>query len=176
MRVPSSALRDLSPELQRMLAPFATDNPGGSPQESDGSSSQAVHESGTVGVSRLRLVIHGEPASKANSRKIVLIKGQYRSIKSDKARSYEQTAYQQALAQARRVGWSCVEKVRFRVSLKIFYRSELPDLDESLVLDVLQGIVYANDRQVREKHVFHAIDAAHPRVEIIAEPLQGQLL
>ena len=33
-------------------------------------------------------IIHGEPASKANSRKLVTIKGRPAFIKSDKARKY----------------------------------------------------------------------------------------
>lgn len=51
----------------------------------------------------------------------------------------------------------------------IYYPSERNDLDESLVLDVLQGKVYKNDRQVRERHVYHAIDKQNPRVDIILE-------
>jgi hypothetical protein len=72
-----------------------------------------------------------------------------------------------------------------RVTLRIFYASERPDLDESVMLDVLQDRyrqgrarelvqkgVYRNDRQVREKHVFHAIDRTNPRAEIEVEPLR----
>ena len=80
------------------------------------------------------------------------------------------------MAQARRVGWRCRDEGRLRVEVRIWYATERPDLDESVVLDILQGIVYANDRQVREKHVYHAIDKANPRAEIIVEPLQGELL
>ncbi len=73
------------------------------------------------------------------------------------------------------------------MTLRIFYASERPDLDESVVLDVLQDRfvkdrvtderrlvqkgVYRNDRQVREKHVYHSIDRANPRAEIEVEPL-----
>lgn len=31
-----------------------------------------------------------------------------------------------------------------------------------------------NDRQVREKHVYHGIDRANPRAEIRVAPLQAQ--
>jgi hypothetical protein len=31
-----------------------------------------------------------------------------------------------------------------------------------------------NDRQVREKHVFHGIDRANPRIEVLIEPLTAQ--
>jgi Holliday junction resolvase RusA-like endonuclease len=76
--------------------------------------------------------------------------------------------------------------------LRIYYASQRPDLDESVILDVLQNRykgkgdarqliqkgVYANDRQVREKHVYHGIDKMNPRTEIEIEPLiqQGSLI
>ena len=139
----------------------------------------------------IRLTILGEPASKANSRQIVTIGGRPSSIKSKKARGYEADALRQIPRAAR---------VRLegpvRVTLRIFYASERPDLDESVVLDVLQDRwgkaeanpfdgkpgprpllqagVYRNDRQMREKHVFHAIDRTNPRAEIQVEPLAGQ--
>lgn len=136
----------------------------------------------------IRLVVLGEPASKANSRQIVTIGQRAAVIKSAKARSYERDALRQIPPAAR---------VRIegpvRVTLRIWYASERPDLDESVVLDVLQDRysgkgerrqlvqrgVYRNDRQVREKHVYHAIDRAQPRAEILIEPLapqQGGLL
>jgi Holliday junction resolvase RusA-like endonuclease len=30
----------------------------------------------------------------------------------------------------------------------------------------MQGFVYENDRQVKEKHVFHGLDKDNPRAEI----------
>jgi Holliday junction resolvase RusA-like endonuclease len=48
----------------------------------------------------------------------------------------------------------------------IFYATERPDLDPSLILDALQGRVYANDRAVREMHLHHHIDRERPRAEI----------
>ena len=80
------------------------------------------------------------------------------------------------------------------MTLRIFYASERPDLDESIVLDVLQDRysrtipinpivpsrrvlvqsgVYRNDRQVREKHVYHAIDKKNPRTEVLVEPIEA---
>jgi hypothetical protein len=134
----------------------------------------------------IRFTILGEPASKANSRKFVTFgkgdKSRPASIKSDKARSYERTALRQIPMTARRMLIGPV-----RVTLRIYYASERPDLDESVVLDVLQARyqrdsytrvrelvqrgVYVNDRQVREKHVFHAVDRANPRTEVVVEPL-----
>ncbi len=130
----------------------------------------------------IAFTIFGEPASKANSRKIVTIGGRPSSIKSDKGRSYERDALRQIPIHAR-------QRVEYRVAitLRIFYASERPDLDESLILDVLQDRytkdkrsgervltqpgVYRNDRQVREKHVFHAIDKRNPRTVIEIRPM-----
>lgn len=139
----------------------------------------------------IRFVIFGEPASKANSRKLVTLGKRPAFIKSDKARNFEADALMQIPPAAR---------VRLqgpvRVTLRIWYASERPDLDEAVVLDVLQDRfgkapkgsngetlgprplvqagVYRNDRQVREKHVFHGIDRRNPRTEVVVEPLQAQ--
>jgi hypothetical protein len=39
---------------------------------------------------------------------------------------------------------------------------------------LLQKGVYGNDRQVREKHVYWALDRANPRAEIEVEALMPQ--
>jgi Holliday junction resolvase RusA-like endonuclease len=129
----------------------------------------------------VRLTILGEPASKANSRMLVKFGDRPASIKSGKARSYEKTAQAQIPENTRVMFQGPV-----RVTLEVYYASERPDLDESVVLDVLQAKyakgtrelvrpgVYANDRQVREKHVYHRIDRANPRAEITVEPLCPQ--
>lgn len=141
--------------------------------------------------------ILGEPASKANSREIVTLRYRDKATgamksrpqvrKSDKALDYERDALKQIPPKYR---------VRYTgpvaVTLHIFYASERPDLDESVVLDVLQDRyktverdgekvrelvqrgVYVNDRQVREKHVYHGIDKANPRAEVHILPLQPQ--
>lgn len=140
---------------------------------------------------KVQFTIYGEAASKANSRKIATIAGKTRSIKSDKALGFEAMALRQIPPRA---------KVRFdvpvRVTMRMYYASERPDLDESLVLDclqdryvtrytrkpdgdaeksrvLLQSGVYANDRLVREKHVYHGIDKANPRVEVEIEPINN---
>jgi Holliday junction resolvase RusA-like endonuclease len=135
----------------------------------------------------IAFTILGEPASKANSRKLVTIGGRPSTIKSEKARNYESDAVKQIPPRFRLQIAGPV-----RVTLRIFYASQRPDLDESVVLDVLQDRyktvgkgeqkrrelvqkgVYVNDRQVREKHVFHGIDRANPRTEVLVEPLEAQ--
>ncbi|MGF6957973.1 RusA family crossover junction endodeoxyribonuclease [Paraburkholderia youngii] len=145
---------------------------------------------------QIEFTILGEPASKANSREIVTrkyrnaagaVKSRPMSIKSDKARNFESAAMLQIPAAAR------VELTGpVRVIIRIFYASERPDLDESVILDVLQSKtrnvkrkgktvketlrrgVYLNDRQVRQKFIMRGIDRNNPRAEIRIEPLQAQ--
>lgn len=128
----------------------------------------------------VRFTLLGEPASKSNSRKIVKIAGRPASIKSDKARGFEASALKQ-IPPACRVQFAS----QVAVSMRIYYASERPDLDESLILDILQdrfvrvnGLrvlvqkgVYKNDRLVREKHIYHGIDKLNPRVEIDVYPI-----
>ncbi|MEM5297629.1 hypothetical protein VSR82_25255 [Burkholderia sp. JPY481] len=144
----------------------------------------------------IEFTILGEPASKANSREIVArkmrdawggMKTRPMSIKSEKARDYERSAKRQIPKSARVALTGPV-----RVTMRIFYASERPDLDESVILDVLQSKfhnvtrsgkevrectyrgVYINDRQVRQKFIMHGIDRSNPRAEIRVEPLQAQ--
>lgn len=112
------------------------------------------------------LKIFGEPASKANSRRVVRIGGMSRLIKSAKALSYSDVFKQQAQGM-------CINLVHgdVRVTMHIWYASRRPDLDESLILDLLQGVAYVNDRQVKEKHIYWHLDPAEPRTEIVVEQL-----
>lgn len=111
-------------------------------------------------------VILGELASKSNSRRVVRMgRGGRRRIaviKSEKALRWVTAARWQLLSQ--RPARQLTGDVGVRAV--IYYRTFRPDLDEACVLDSLQGVVYANDRQVREKHVRHAIDKTNPRVEV----------
>lgn len=58
------------------------------------------------------------------------------------------------------------------IVIEIYYKTRRPDLDESLILDVLQGIAYVNDRQVKEKHIYWGLDPDHPRVIVQIFPVQ----
>lgn len=147
----------------------------------------------------LRLVIKGQPASKSNRRKLATIGGRNvvidgkktrvggraSFIKSDEARAYEDAAILQIPHDAK-----LMLTAKIRMTLRIFYVSEQSDLDESVILDVLQAKyakrvkgkprellrkgVYLNDRQVRERHVYHGIDATNPRAEIEIETMEPQ--
>ena len=67
-----------------------------------------------------------------------------------------------------------------KATVKLYYSTRRPDLDESIVLDIMQAKfkgsgknrecvrrgVYLNDRQIKEKHIYHGIDKHNPRAEI----------
>jgi len=114
--------------------------------------------------------ILGEPASKANSRRVVRIGGMSRLIKSAKALSYSDMFKQQCPVLPVLMTGDLV------VTMHIYYASRRPDLDESLILDLLQGCVYLNDRQVKERHTYWHLDKLNPRSEILIEkkPREGR--
>ena len=118
------------------------------------------------GTQALVQIIFGEPASKANSRRVVRFGSMSRLIKSQKALDYSEMFKQQV----RPITPLITQDVR--ITLHIFYASRRPDLDESLILDLLQGVLYVNDRQVKEKHVYWGLDKDNPRTEILLETLE----
>lgn len=81
-------------------------------------------------------------------------------IKSSKALAYA-SAFKQQVPRCELLGGDVI------VELTIYYASRRPDLDESLILDLLQGVTYENDRQVKEKHIYWmGVDKDNPRCEI----------
>ena len=112
-------------------------------------------------------VVGGEPASKANSRKIVLIRGRPASIKSDKARKYAKSFNEQIKP------LDDLFTGDVSVEMAIYYASRRPDLDESLILDLMQGVIYANDRQVKRKNIYWGLDRENPRTLIRVSSLEG---
>lgn len=116
-------------------------------------------------VQAVSLIIFGEPASKANSRRLVHFGGMSRLIKSDKALGYSDAFKAQATP------IDPLLEGDVAVTMHIYYASRRPDLDESLILDLLQGVVYVNDRQVKEKHIFWHLDKNSPRTLITITPM-----
>lgn len=145
----------------------------------------------------IAFTILGQCCSMKNSRQIVTIGGRPSLIKSKDAREYEASALKQIPPAARQM-LDCP----VRVTLRMFYSSQRPDLDPALLLDIMaarykkqkgkliktapgeyaygaservlvQRGVYVNDRQVREIHAYHGIDKANPRVEIEIEPMEA---
>lgn len=104
--------------------------------------------------------ILGEPASKANSRRIVKFGNRMASIKSRKAIAYTD-AFKLQCPQLKELMTGAL-----RVDIEIHYHSRRPDLDESIILDAMQGLIYDNDRSVKEKHIYWRLDRAEPRARI----------
>ena len=117
----------------------------------------------------LTLFIKGEPASKANSRRVVKFGTMSRLIKSQKALDYSEYFRQQITPITPLMSGD------IRMYITIYYASRRPDLDESLILDLLQGLVYVNDRQVKERHTYWGLDPENPRAEITIEQLPKKM-
>lgn len=115
----------------------------------------------STGLPIVSFTVYSEPASKANSRQLVHLNGRPAFIKSAKARQYMKDFQ-----------WQCPKlnpliTGDIAVHIRIFYASRRPDLDESVILDAMQGNIYENDRQVKEKHIYHGLDKENPRSEIV---------
>lgn len=111
--------------------------------------------------STVSFVIHGEPASKANSRRWT---GKY-FIKSEKALNYAKEFAKQCPV------LDPLMEGDLRVTIKIYYASRRPDLDPSLIFDLMQERIYTNDRQIKEQHLYWGLDKEDPRAEIVVETL-----
>ena len=109
----------------------------------------------------INFTILGEPASKANSRRWT---GKF-FIKSEKALNYGKAFKEQCPV------LDPLMEGDLRVTIKIWYASRRPDLDASLIFDLMQDCIYLNDRQVREQHLYWALDKDNPRSEITIEKM-----
>src|SRR4051812_672621 len=95
-------------------------------------------------MTRIAFTILGQPQSKANSRQLVTINDRPAFIKSKAARTFERDAVRQIPSFARQRLTGPV-----RVTLRLYYATERPDLDESIVLDVLQDRYHGKGEQRR---------------------------
>ncbi|MEI6987332.1 MAG: hypothetical protein WCK65_14515 [Rhodospirillaceae bacterium] len=119
---------------------------------------------------KVRVVIVGELASKANSRQAVPRKSKggkafVAFIKSDKALCWLDSAALQVPALPDLLDGD------LKISVRIWYATRRPDLDPSLLFDFLQGRAFVNDRQLREQHIYHCLDKLNPRVVALIEPI-----
>ena len=115
---------------------------------------------------KTQFIIEGEPASKGNSRKIVNFGKRMALIKSQKARDYEKLFAEQCPILENLI------ETDVKVELIIYYASRRPDLDESVILDCMQGKIYVNDRQVKQKHIYWGLDRERPRTHVRVSPLE----
>jgi Holliday junction resolvase RusA-like endonuclease len=114
-----------------------------------------------------RFWVDGAPFSKANQRQIVNIGGRPTSIKSAKALAYADVFRRQ-----------CPQlpdlfEGDVHVDLDIYYPDRRRDLDESLVLDLMQGLIYVNDRQVKSRRVRWGLRKEKPGIDIYIRPAES---
>jgi Holliday junction resolvase RusA-like endonuclease len=109
----------------------------------------------------VRFTIKGEPASKANSRRLVTFGNRPAFIKSKKAISYVEAFKMQCPK------LSPLIEDDVAVWIRIHYASRRPDLDDSIILDAMQGLIYVNDRSVKERHIYWSLDRINPRADIV---------
>ena len=117
-----------------------------------------------TGKSTITFTILGEPASKSNSRRWT---GKL-LIKSKKALSYSKMFKQQCPV------LDPLMDGDIRVTMRIWYASRRPDLDASLIFDLMQDCIYKNDRAVKEQHLFWGLDKDNPRAEITVEKIHAR--
>lgn len=114
---------------------------------------------------KIELKISGELCSKSNSRRIVNFGGHPKIIKSAKALAYEQSALMQIKTQLRAHREFITMKNYVCIEVHSWYGSRRPDLDVSLLQDILEKAgVYENDRQVAEIHAYKYRNVKDPKV------------
>lgn len=111
--------------------------------------------------------IEGQPASAKNQRRIVFVHKKPRIIKSAKALSYKKTF----LEQCPLLDPLLVTDVA--ILIDVYYASRRPDLAAmDLIMDLLQGQIYQNDRQVKASQSLWNLDKDNPRVRIRIKELE----
>ena len=147
---------------------------------------------------KVEFTIPGQPWSMKNNMRIVPMGKVHRLIKEPELQEYMKRAHYAIPDDCR-----LMLEGPLVACFRLFYESNRPDLDEAALLDIMQPIyvkvpgamvkiapgeyqeappirkvvskgVYHNDRQVRERHVFFAVDKVNPRAEIIIETMQMQ--
>src|SRR4249920_1840695 len=107
----------------------------------------------------------GQPHSKANSRRMAVDRrtGHMRSIKSKSALKFVQDCGQQIPTLPK-----MLDHLGHEVACRfvLHYPSLRADLDPSIVLDAMQGRIYANDRCVTTIVSVRGYDKIQPRVEV----------
>jgi len=114
---------------------------------------------------KISFTVYAEPAAKSNQRRVIRLGGKrggaIRVIKSAKALKYVETLKEYAPKV------NDLMEGDLAVEVKTWYSSRRPDLSIELILDAMQGIIYKNDRQVKEHHAYWmGVDKENPRSEI----------
>ena len=127
--------------------------------------SLAVDKCDSQGLRSVSFTVQGEPASKANSRQLVTIKGRPAFIKSAKARRYVIDFKKQCPKLNQMLEGD------LSIEIHIWYASRRPDLDASLIFDAMEGMIYPNDRALKQMHLFWHLDRENSRAEITVQQI-----
>ena len=113
--------------------------------------------------------IRGEPTPQARSHDVVVIDGVARLVTSRPARLWQNRAVPQLLN--RRPRRPLVSDLV--LDCRFWSSAHRPPIDEGLVIEVLErAAIIAHGRQIREKHVFAAVDRDDPRVTVALAPAE----
>ena len=111
-------------------------------------------------------IILGQPPSKSNSYRVVIVHGHGSLSKTQTIRKYEESFFMQCDLRGAKIN------NRFKLTVDVYFGSDRPDLDNSckVILDCLQGCkVIRNDRLCAEIHARKFIDKLNPRIEFTLE-------
>lgn len=123
---------------------------------------------------KIELKISGQLCSKSNSRQLILRGKHPRIIKSKAALEYVKESSIQIKRQLK--NHKPFEDY-VRLEVHVWYASRRPDLDISLIQDVLQeNGIYQNDRQVVEIHAFKYRDTKNPRIIVRISEIDNEEL
>lgn len=94
--------------------------------------------------------------------------GRGRVYKTDEARRY-----QEAAAWCAKLAGATIHDGAVGLELRFYRPERRGDLDNrvKILLDALEGVLYVNDKQIRELHAYLADSRVRPRAEVIAWPI-----
>ncbi len=86
-------------------------------------------------------------------------------------RSYEEALKLYALAAVRASGWPLGTRAPVAVTVRAYFPDERRrDLDNAIkCLDGASGVIWHDDSQIVEWHVYRGVDRARPRLEVLVE-------
>lgn len=122
----------------------------------------------------LHFVIPGPPVATGRPRAFVSKSGHASTYMPDASRKYQETCRVHAMAAAMKARWKPVS-APCAIELKVYRRERRGDIEniQKGVQDAMNRVVYVDDRQVVEAHVWLHLDRERPRVEVTVRVLEG---
>lgn len=117
-----------------------------------------------------KIVIRGDVPSKANSYRVIVVKGHASLGKTSNLKAFEKSFFLQC--QHRGINIASF----FTIDIDVYYANNRKDLDGcfKILLDCLQQCkVIKNDRECIEIHARKLLDSVNPRVEMTIRTVAG---